>query len=100
MTLDSIAKVQALSPKQLLLPHYGIVTGQEAVQFLSQSAEVTRKTAQLILDLLHQGNSTEEIFDRLTEWLYIEPVRPYYPYAAYRMNTMIMIHLIQKECTD
>lgn len=97
MTLDSIAKAQKLDIQQILLPHYGVVSGQEARNHLIEGEGVTRKTASLILEKLHAGKTTEEILALLTDRFYTEQVRPTYPYDAFRMNSEIMIRLVRKE---
>ena len=56
-----------------------------------------RKTAEIILNQISEGKTNEEILAYLTDVLYTEQVRPYYPYAAFRMNTEIMMNLIRKE---
>ena len=97
MTLDSIQKAKALEIRQILVPHYGVVSDREAQTYLLQSEIVTKEIAHLILDQLKQGKSSEEIFSQLTDLLYIDRVKPTYPYTAYRMNSMIIINQVQKE---
>lgn len=97
MTLDSIAKAKKLDIQQILLPHYGVVSGQEARNHLTEGERVTRDTANLILEQLHAGKTTEEILSFLTERFYSEQIRPVYPYDAFCMNSEIMIRLIRKE---
>ena len=97
MTLDSIRKARTLDIQQILLPHYGVISGEEAAIYLANGEPVAKNLAQLILQLLSEGRTKEEIFFRMTDILYTEQVRPVYPYAAFRLNSEIMINLIQKE---
>ena len=97
MTLDSIRKAQGLPIRELLIPHYGVVSGEEALDYLSNGEETARRSASLILSQLSQGKNTEEVLAYLTELLYTDRVKPAYPYDAFRMNTEIMINLIRKE---
>ena len=97
MTLDSIRKAGEMDIDQMLLPHYGVVSGAEARDYLANGQQTARRTAELILEQLAQGKTTEEILEYLTEILYTDRVKPAYPYAAFRMNTEIMINLVRRE---
>ena len=97
MTLDSIRKAGEMDIDQMLLPHYGVVSGAEARDYLANGQKTAQQTADLILGQLAQGKTTEEILEYLTEILYTDRVKPAYPYAAFRMNTEIMINLVRKE---
>lgn len=97
MTLDSIRKADALEIEQMVIPHFGSVSGEEARDYLANGEKTARQCAQMILDQLALGKTTEEILEYLTDVLYTEAVRPGYPFAAFRMNTEIMINLIRKE---
>ena len=97
MTLDSIRKAESLDIEQMLIPHYGLVSGDEARKYLSNGQQTAQQSADLILSQLAQGKNTEEILAYLTDILYTERVKPAYPYAAFRMNTEIMINLVRKE---
>ena len=97
MTLDSIEKAKNLDIQQILLPHYGIVSGQEAKNYLTEGETIARNTAGMILEQLTLGKSTEEILAHMTGIFYTDQVRPVYPYDAYKMNSEIMINLIRKE---
>ena len=97
MTLDSIRKAGEMDIDQMLLPHYGVVSGEEARNYLANGQKTAQQSADLILEQLAQGKTTEEILEYLTEILYTDRVKPAYPYAAFLMNTEIMINLVRKE---
>lgn len=97
MTLDSIRKARALDIRQMVIPHYGLVSGKEARAYLDNGEQTARKTADLILSQLRLDKTTEDILEYMTDILYTEAVAPAYPWAAFRMNTEIMINLIRKE---
>ena len=99
MTLDSIRKASSLDIRQILLPHYGLVSGHEAEDYLLNGENVAQHICQMILNQLSEGKSTEDILSHLTDTLYTDQVKPAYPYDAFRMNSEIMIHLIQKTFT-
>ena len=97
LTIDSIRKAGELAIRQMVIPHYGLVSKEEAKRYLSNGEKTARQSADMILARLQQGSTTGEILEYLTEVLYTEQVKPSYPYAAFRMNTEIMINLIRKE---
>jgi len=97
MTLDSIHKAAKLDVRQILLPHYGVVSGETARSYLEQGQQTARRVSRLILEQLALGKTTEEILAHMTEVLYTDEVKPAYPYDAYRMNSEIMINLVRKE---
>lgn len=97
MTLDSIRKAWDLDIRQMLIPHYGVVSEAEAREYLANGEKTARESAEMILSRLGQGSTTEEILEYMTDILYTDQVRQSYPYAAFRMNTKIMIDLIRRE---
>ena len=97
MALDSIQRAKELEIDQMLIPHYGPVSGAEVQEYLVQGEKIAKESADLILNQLKAGKSTQEILEYLTELLYTEKVKVGYPYDAFRMNTEIMINLVRKE---
>ena len=100
MTLDSIRKAGEMDIGQMLLPHYGLIPGEEARRFLSDSEQMIRRTASTICSLLSRGRTTEEVLKYLEDELYTDQIRPKYPYAAFLLNTEIMINLIRRELCE
>lgn len=97
MTLESFQKARALEIESILLPHYGPVCREEAQVYLENSENVTRDTARNITAMLHAGKTKAQILDYFTETVYTDNVKPTYPIDAFRLNTGIMIDLIEKE---
>ena len=97
MTMDSFAKAKALDIESLLIPHYGVVCGEAAQAFLDGSERAARETAQKICEILVSGGTKEDAFAWFEEHIYIESVRPAYPYEAFKLNTGILIDLIARE---
>ena len=100
MTLDSLEKAERLSPERILLPHYGLVHGEEARSYLQNARQTALEAAGNIKKMLLSGKTREEILAYLTETTYRENVRPTYPIDAFQLNTLIMIDLIRKELAD
>ena len=97
MALDSIYRAKQLAPKAILLPHYGLVNREQAEKYLAAGEAVAKETAQTILEQLRVGHTREEIAEHLEKVQYKENVARSYPLDAYRLNTSIMIGLIEKE---
>lgn len=97
LTLKSFCKAKALDIASILIPHYGIVSGEEAQRYLKQSERAAVETADIIKTSLQAGQSHEEILKLLTGRLYREHVAPIYPRDAFELNTGIMIRLIEAE---
>ncbi len=97
MALDSIRRVRELEIETILLPHYGPVSGKEAQEYLCRSEENAMETAHTIRRFLQAGKSREEILDWFTDTYHSDRVAPVYPINAFRLNTGIMIGLIEKE---
>jgi glyoxylase-like metal-dependent hydrolase (beta-lactamase superfamily II) len=97
MTLASFQKAKALDVEQILVPHYGVIQGEEADAYLRRSEEITRHTAQRIRELSRSGCSEEAIFEDCTRRFYHPHVVPTYPPEAFKLNTGIMIRLVLTE---
>ena len=97
MTMDSIRKAREMDIDRMIVPHHGPVSAEEVKDYLDQGEQTARRSAEMILEQLKQGRTTEEILKYMTEVLYTRVVRPSYPYDAFRMNTEIMINLVRKE---
>lgn len=96
MTLQSFRKAKELQPRQILLPHLGLLCDQ-AGAFLNDSENVTVAAADLIRHLLAQGMDEDAVLEQLTQTLYLPHVEPVYPRDAFLLNTGIMIRLIKTE---
>lgn len=97
MTMDSFAKAKQLEIERILVPHYGLIEGDEAKSFLNRSESASRAFAQALCEIFAAGRSEEDALDYCREHIYQEHVRPTYPVDAFLLNSSIMIRLIQKE---
>ena len=97
MTLESFKKAGKLNIESLLIPHYGIVSGDEAKGFLKNSERTAREFAKKLKEIFAAGGSDEDALDYCREHIYLDFVRPTYPIDAFLLNSSIMIRLIRKE---
>lgn len=96
-TLRSIDRIKQLEIKNLLCPHYGILSDEQTEYYLANCRQASVDLAQLIVDRLNNNvdeyNIREEIKEKYRRG-YIEEI---YPEDAADLNTSIMIGLIKKE---
>ena len=97
MSMDSYAKARALDIESLLIPHYGVVSGDAARAFLDGSERMARMAAEKICEIFACGGTKEDAFAWFKETIYVERIRPAYPIEAFNLNTGILIDLIDRE---
>ena len=97
MTLESIRKAGQMEVETILLPHYGVVEGEEMRAYLENAEVVTKEAAHTIAAMFRAGKTKEEILAFFTERDYKDHVKPIYPIDAFLLNTGIMIQRAEKE---
>lgn len=97
MTLEAFHKANNLPVQRILVPHYGVVEGESAREYLRKGERDTVQMAAQICERLQKGETTEAIAAYLTEKYYLPHVRPSYPLDAFQLNIRIMIDLIRRE---
>lgn len=97
LTMESFQKAMSLGADSILIPHYGVVSGQEAQKYLQQSEQAAALTASIIKSALETGQTHEEILQVLTQRFYQSHIEPVYRRDAFELNTTIMIRLIEAE---
>ena len=97
MTLNSFAKAKQLDIESILVPHYGLVSGELAKTFLRHSERASITTADRITEIFQNGGTFDDAMAYFTDAIYKEHVRPTYPIDAFKLNTTILINLIRKE---
>ncbi len=97
LTLKSFEKAENLLIKNILVPHYGLLSEEETSFYLKKGKENAIETATQISKSLKEGISKEEILNCFKEKYYIGEIKEIYPIDAMELNTNIMINLIEKE---
>lgn len=97
MVLESIARVEKLDAEKILVPHYGVVSGDEARLYLRKARESAVETAQEIVSMLKMGRSKTEIADFFKNKFYHGYIKVIYPIDAMELNTGITIDLLARE---
>lgn len=96
-SIASIERVKKLDIDYLLAPHYGILNEEQTSYFLGNMKSANEETAQFILSLLREGRTHEEIFELFVKKYRKDYMKEIYPIDAMKLNTSIMIKLIEKE---
>lgn len=97
MVMDSIARVKALNPEKILIPHYGVIEGEEAKVYLMASEKSSVEDAKMIKRAILEGKTDEEIVSMLHEKYYFGYIETIYPIAAFTLNAGITVRLLRNE---
>lgn len=97
MALASIERVQKLDIEKILVPHFGLLEGDEAKKYLTRARISARETADEVIALLKMGKTKEEILEFFKNKFYNGYIKDVYPKDAMELNTNITIDLIKRE---
>ena len=97
MTLRSISMVKELNPQNILVPHFGLLTGIFVFQYLNQAETSAKSTYEDISQILQNDGSHKDALDYFCNKFYHGYIKTVYPVDAMELNTDIMIKLIEKE---
>lgn len=96
-TLDSIDKIKKLKIKNLLCPHYGILTDSQTEYYLANCRQASVELAQFIVDRIKDNVAEYTIKEEIKKKYRRGYIADIYPEDAADLNTSIMIELIKKE---
>ena len=97
MTISSVKRVQSLDIENIIIPHYGLLTGDKTKFYLAKAMESAVSTANEIASMLKNGKSKEEITGFFKDKFYHGYIKEIYPVDAMELNTGISIELIGRE---
>lgn len=97
IAMESIERAMDMEIDRILVPHFGILEGEDAKRYLQNGKRSARETAEEILAILRDGGSDEDAFAYFKNKFYHGYVTEIYPLDAMTLNTNIMIGLIKKE---
>lgn len=100
MTLDSISKVEKLDTESILVPHFGLIEGEKTRFYLKKARESAQATACEIVQMLKCGKSKEQICEYFKNKFYKGYIKEIYPIDAMKLNTGIMIDLLESELLE
>ena len=97
MTLDSIEKARTLVPRQLLLPHCGLLSAEKTAYYLANCRCAVEATADAILKIFRRGGTHEEAKAWFRHSFYRDGIPAIYPEDAMELNTGILVALLERE---
>ena len=97
ITLDSIRKALEMDIESVLVPHFGLLEGEDTQKYLYGGKRSTEDTLLEIVDLIRIGKSDEDVVEFFREKFYHGYVKEIYPSDAMELNTKIMIGLVHRE---
>lgn len=97
MTIDSIERVEKLNIQHILVPHVGLLDQEQTAFYLNKAKQSAVDTAEEIVGMLKKGKSKEEIAESFKNKFYHGYIKKIYPVDAMKLNTDIMIDLLQRE---
>lgn len=97
IALESIAKAEMMDIENIVLPHYGLLDREKTAFYLSLCRKNAVETADGILSILQKGGSYEDAVRFFREKFYHGNVPAIYPEDAMKLNTEIMVKLLEKE---
>lgn len=96
-SIDSMDRVLKLDIKELLCPHWGLLSKESTKFFLENMKPSAEYFATEIKDRLQKGQSDEEIFEWLKAKLWNGYIKTIYPRDAFHLNSSLNIELVRKE---
>ena len=100
VTIDSLNKAQAMDIESILIPHYGLLSGDDTKKYLSLGKLNAQETATEIADILKNGGTKKDAFDFFKDKYYHGYIKEVYPEDAMALNTEIMVNLISNELVE
>lgn len=100
IAMDSIEKVQDMDIESILVPHYGLLSGNKAKDYLTLGKINAQETANEIADILKRGGTQKDAFDFFKNKYYHGYIIKTYPEDAMALNTEIMVKLILNELVE
>lgn len=100
IAMNSIEKVQDMDIESILVPHYGLLSGNKAKDYLTLGKINAQETANEIADILKHGGTQKDAFDFFKNKYYHGYIKKTYPEDAMALNTEIMVKLILNELVE
>lgn len=95
--LAYIERAQALDPAVMLVPHSGVMVGQEVRDYLAAAAFWGAYEGDLVVRLHNHGLSPDAILECFKRVFYTEAVRAVQPEPAFDLNASYTVPLILRE---
>ena len=96
-TEESFDRCEQFHAQRIIVPHYGLIEGEQAAEFLVRSRAASTGAAQFVLEHHAAGQSEEEILEDYAAKYYYGLCDRAQPEGAFRINTSTMISRVIAE---
>ncbi len=96
-TIRSINICQAINPRFIISPHYGLVSEQDAFYYWRRCLAAAQRTREFILFLAERGCDEQHILTEYERKFRDDTCRREQPISAFNLNTSSMIKTVLKE---
>lgn len=96
-TLDSIKKAASLEAESLLVPHHGVVYGDDVKRYFDAAAKNVERNKDLVVNGYKEGLDLDDLIALLKSTYYTETLAAYQPEAAFILNARHMVSMILRE---
>lgn len=92
--INSIDKIEKISPEYILLPHLGLLTPEYRHDYFIKARKSSKRMRDIILDLYKNGKNIDEILQACKEYLYEGNYATTQPLDAFLMNRRVMVERV------
>jgi glyoxylase-like metal-dependent hydrolase (beta-lactamase superfamily II) len=96
-SVEYIQRAKELDPQHMLVPHFGMVHGEDSRKVLDIAERSVDEIKELVLSARDQGMSKDEILAYVKEKLWVGPLRQGQPEKAFDLNNRYMVPVILSE---
>lgn len=96
LAFSSFEKAKKLDIKQMVIPHYGLISESLAASYLLKAQESTTEACHAIKTVIEKGGNNADALNWFKDKFYHGYIKEIYPLHAMELNTNIMIDLIKK----
>ena len=96
-TLEFIQRARELDPDKILMPHYGMVYGDDCRKTFDMAERDTERIRDLILENYDDGKTEDEIKAIVKGIIWVGPMREGQPEAAFDLNNKYVVPTIIRE---
>lgn len=97
MTMRSLEKISALRPNTIVIPHFGVVEGRAAQDYLDRGKAAAQEAQELILSDHRKGMSDAEIVAHFAKTYYVGDLVYAQPKRAFMLNAEFLIPRVLEE---
>jgi glyoxylase-like metal-dependent hydrolase (beta-lactamase superfamily II) len=97
MSLDFIKRTQKMDIDKILVPHYGIMTGEQCHTFLTNALISNENLYNLIVEDHRKGKTIDEIIEHYKSIFYNDEAKKIQPLQAFELNASYLVPMVIKE---